>query len=107
MAEKMTTLNIRMTSKEKLYLKDRALLANENLSSYARNILLSDDIHDVTQDDTNVLQEKDERIDDLKKQLEDYRSQIEQLHTIILVTQKDNKLLIEQNSKRWWQFWKW
>ncbi len=106
MSEKMTTLNIRMTSKEKLYLKDKALLANENLSSYARNILLSDDIHDVTQDNTNVLQEKDERIDDLKKQLEDYRSQIEQLHTIILVTQKDNKLLIEQNSKRWWQFWK-
>ena len=66
MSEKMTTLNIRMTSKEKLYLKDKALLANENLSSYARNILLSDDIHDVTQDNTNVLQEKDERIDDLK-----------------------------------------
>ena len=41
MSEKMTTLNIRMTSKEKLYLKDKALLANENLSSYARNILLS------------------------------------------------------------------
>ena len=53
----------------------------------------------------NVLQEKDERISDLKTQIDDYKKQIEQLHTIILATQKDNQLLIEQKAKRWWKFW--
>ena len=57
-------------------------------------------------DNTNVIQEKDERISDLKTQIDDYKKQIEQLHTIILATQKDNQLLIEQKTKRWWKFWK-
>ena len=56
-------------------------------------------------DNTNVLQEKDERISDLKTQIDDYKKQIEQLHTIILATQKDNQLLIEQKAKRGWKFW--
>ena len=30
---------------------------------------------------------------DLKEQIEDYKKQIDQLHTIILATQKDNQLL--------------
>ena len=58
------------------------------------------------QDNTVVIQEKDERISDLKNQIDDYKKQIEQLHTIILATQKDNQLLIELKSKKWWQFWK-
>lgn len=33
-------------------------------------------------------------------------SDLEQLHTIILATQKDNQLLLEQSKKSWWQFWK-
>ena len=51
------------------------------------------------QDNTVVIQEKDERISDLKNQIDDYKKQIEQLHTIILATQKDNQLLIELKSK--------
>ena len=57
-------------------------------------------------DNTNIIQEKDERISDLKVQIDDYKKQIEQLHTIILATQKDNQLLLEQKQKRWWQIWK-
>ena len=44
-------------------------------------------------------------VSDLKTQIDDYKKQIEQLHTIILATQKDNQLLIEQKAKRWWKFW--
>ncbi|MCY7221927.1 hypothetical protein MK546_07505 [Streptococcus cristatus] len=55
---------------------------------------------------TNVIQEKDEHILDLKGQIDDDKKQINQLHTIILATQKDNQLLMEQKTKRWWKFWK-
>jgi TolA-binding protein len=99
MSEKMTVLNIRMSSAEKLELKERAELSGQNISSYARDLLFSID-------NTNVIHEKDERIADLKEQIEDYKTQIEQLHTIILATQKDNQLLLEQKKKRWWQIWK-
>ena len=103
MGEQTTVLNIRMCVDEKIKIIVRAELSGKNISSYARDILLSVDDEDRN---TNVVQEKDERIADLKEQIEDYKKQIEQLHTIILATQKDNQLLLEQKKKRWWQIWK-
>lgn len=106
MADKITTLNIRMSEGEKALVKEKADKNGESISSYARKRLLSEDNVSITQDDTSVIQGKDDRISDLKSQIEDYKKQIEQLHTIILATQKDNHLLLEQKSKHWWQFWK-
>ena len=106
MSEKMTVLNIRMSVDEKLGIKERAELSGQTISSYARDLLFSIDNTDDRKDNTNIIQEKDERISDLKVQIDDYKKQIEQLHTIILATQKDNQLLLEQKSRRWWQFWR-
>lgn len=110
MTKEMTALNVRLSSDEKEKIKENAGVAGKSVSSYVRDILLDFDSEDVsqkeTQNNTNVLLEKDERIADLKKQLDDYKTQIEQLHSIILVTQKDNQLLIEQTKKSWWKFWK-
>lgn len=106
MSEKMTVLNIRMSVDEKLEIKERAELSGQTISSYARELLFSIDNTDDRKDNTNIIQEKDERISDLKVQIDDYKKQIEQLHTIILATQKDNQLLLEQKSRRWWQFWR-
>ena len=105
LTEKMTVLNIRMSVGEKEELKERAAELGDSISSYARKILFQEDNTSDYVDNTNVLQEKDERISDLKAQIDDYKKQIEQLHTIILATQKDNQLLIEQKTKRWWKFW--
>ena len=106
LTEKMTVLNIRMSAEEKEELKGRAAESGDSISSYARKILFQEDNTGDYIDNTNVIQEKDERISDLKTQIDDYKKQIEQLHTIILATQKDNQLLIEQKTKRWWKFWK-
>lgn len=106
MSEKMTVLNIRMSVDEKLEIKERAGLLGQTISSYARDLLFSIDNIEDRKDNTNIIQEKDERISDLKVQIDDYKKQIEQLHTIILATQKDNQLLLEQKSRRWWQFWR-
>lgn len=106
MSEKMTVLNIRMSFVEKLEIKDRAEESGKTISSYARDILFSSDNTKKLKDNTDVIQEKDGRILDLKEQIEDYKKQIDQLHTIILATQKDNQLLLEQKQKRWWQIWK-
>lgn len=106
MSEKMTVLNIRMSVDEKLEIKERAELLGQTISSYARDLLFPIDNTEDRKDNTNIIQEKDERISDLKVQIDDYKKQIEQLHTIILATQKDNQLLLEQKSRRWWQFWR-
>ena len=106
MSEKMTVLNIRMSVDEKLEIKERAELSGQTISSYARDSLFFVDNTEDEKDNTNIIQEKDERISDLKEQIEDYKKQIDQLHTIILATQKDNQLLLEQKQKRWWQIWK-
>lgn len=106
MSEKMTVLNIRMSVDEKLEIKERAELLGQTISSYARDLLFSIDNTEDRKDNTNIIEEKDERISDLKVQIDDYKKQIEQLHTIILATQKDNQLLLEQKSRRWWQFWR-
>lgn len=105
MADKITTLNIRMTEQEKSIIKEKADNAGKNISAYCRDILLSDIDENNTKNNTNVIHEKEERIADLKNQIDDYKNQIEQLHTIILVTQQDNQLLIEQKKKKWWKFW--
>jgi TolA-binding protein len=106
MSEKMTVLNIRMSVDEKLEIKERAELSGQTISSYARDLLFFVDNTEDEKDNTNIIQEKDERISDLKEQIEDYKKQIDQLHTIILATQKDNQLILEQKQKRWWQIWK-
>ena len=100
MSEKMTVLNIRMSVDEKLEIKERAELLGQTISSYARDLLFSIDNTEDEKDNTDIIQEKDERISDLKVQIEDYKRQIEQLHTIILATQKDNQLLLEQSKKK-------
>lgn len=105
MADKITTLNIRMTEQEKNSIKEKADNIGKNISSYCRDILLSDIDENNTKNNTSVIHEKEERITDLKNQIDDYKNQIEQLHTIILVTQQDNQLLIEQKKKKWWKFW--
>ena len=106
LSEKMTVLNIRMSTDEKDDLKARAEENGDSISSYAGKILFQEASSSYYVDNTNVIQEKDERISDLKSQIDDYKKQIDQLHTIILATQKDNQLLIEQKTKRWWKFWK-
>lgn len=106
MSEKMTVLNIRMSVDEKQEIKERAEKDGKTSSSYARDLLFSSDNTNDNKDNTGIIQEKDERISDLKEQIEDYKKQIDQLHTIILATQKDNQLLLEQKQKRWWQIWK-
>jgi predicted RNase H-like nuclease (RuvC/YqgF family) len=106
MSKKMTVLNIRMSLDEKLEIKGQAELSGKTISSYARDLLFSPNNTDDEKDNTKIIQEKDERIFDLKEQIEDYKKQIDQLHTIILATQKDNQLLLEQKQKRWWQIWK-
>lgn len=106
LTEKMTVLNIRMSAEEKEELKQRATEAGDSISSYARKTLFQENNTNDYIGSTSVIQEKDERILDLKTQIDDYKKQIEQLHTIILATQKDNQLLIEQKTKRWWKFWK-
>lgn len=106
MSKKMTVLNIRMSLDEKLEIKGQAELSGKTISSYARDLLFSPNNTDDGKDNTKIIQEKDERIFDLKEQIEDYKKQIDQLHTIILATQKDNQLLLEQKQKRWWQIWK-
>lgn len=106
MSEKMTVLNIRMSLDEKLEIKERAELSGKTISSYARYLLFSISNTKDRKDNTSIIQEKDDRISDLKEQIEDYKKQIEQLHTIILAMQKDNQLLLEEKKKHWWQIWK-
>lgn len=102
----MTVLNIRISLDEKKKIKDRAEKEGISVSSYARNILFFEKNKNSDLNNTNIIQEKNERLLDLKNQIDNYKKQIEQLHTIILATQKDNQLLIEQKNKKWWEFWK-
>lgn len=106
MAEKMTVLNIRMTESEKEQIKEKADKIDLSVSAYARRVLLENEETSTTEDNTSVIQAKDDHIADLQSQIDGYKVQIEQLHTIILATQRDNQLLIEAKSRRWWQFWK-
>lgn len=106
MAEKMTVLNIRMTESEKEQIKEKADKIDLSVSAYARRVLLENEETSTTEDNTSVIQAKDDHIEDLQSQIDGYKVQIEQLHTIILATQRDNQLLIEAKSRRWWQFWK-
>lgn len=106
MAEKMTVLNIRMSENEKEQIKEKADKIDLSVSAYARRVLLESEEESATEDNTSVIQAKDDHIADLQSQVDGYKIQIEQLHTIILATQRDNQLLIEAKSRRWWQFWK-
>lgn len=102
----MTVLNIRMTESEKEQIKEKADKIDLSVSAYARRVLLENEETSTTEDNTSVIQAKDDHIADLQSQIDGYKVQIEQLHTIILATQRDNQLLIEAKSRRWWQFWK-
>lgn len=106
MAEKMTVLNVRMSESEKDKIKEKADKMDLSVSAYARRALLENEEASVTEDNTSVIQAKDDHIADLQSQIDGYKVQIEQLHTIILATQRDNQLLLEQKARRWWQFWK-
>ena len=106
MAEKMTVLNVRMSESEKDKIKEKADKMVLSVSAYARRVLLENEEASVTEDNTSVIQAKDDHIADLQSQIDGYKVQIEQLHTIILATQRDNQLLLEQKARRWWQFWK-
>lgn len=106
MAEKMTVLNVRMSESEKDKIKEKSDKMDLSVSAYARKVLLDSEEASTTEDDTSVIQAKDDHIADLQSQIDGYKIQIEQLHTIILTTQRDNQLLLEAKSRRWWQFWK-
>lgn len=106
MAEKMTVLNVRMSESEKDKIKEKANKMDLSVSAYARKVLLDSEEASTTEDNTSVIQAKDDHIADLQSQIDGYKIQIEQLHTIILTTQRDNQLLLEAKSRRWWQFWK-
>lgn len=106
MAEKVTVLNIRMSENEKEKIKEKADKIDLSVSAYARKVLLDSEEASTTEDNTSVIRAKDDHIADLQSQIDGYKIQIEQLHTIILATQRDNQLLIEAKSRRWWQFWK-
>ena len=106
MAEKMTFLNVRMSESEKDKIKEKADKMDLSVSAYARKVLLDSEEASTTEDNTSVIQAKDDHIADLQSQIDGYKIQIEQLHTIILTTQRDNQLLLEAKSRRWWQFWK-
>lgn len=106
MAEKMTVLNVRMSESEKDKIKERSDKMDLSVSAYARKVLLDSEEASTTEDNTSVIQAKDDHIADLQSQIDGYKIQIEQLHTIILTTQRDNQLLLEAKSRRWWQFWK-
>lgn len=106
MAEKMTVLNVRMSESEKDKIKEKADKMDLSVSAYARRVLLENEEASVTEDNASVIQAKDDHIADLQSQIDGYKVQIEQLHTIILATQRDNQLLLEQKARRWWQFWK-
>jgi hypothetical protein len=106
MAEKMTVLNVRMSESEKDKIKEKADKMDLSVSAYARKVLLDSEEASTTEDNTSVIQAKDDHIADLQSQIDGYKIQIEQLHTIILTTQRDNQLLLEAKSRRWWQFWK-
>lgn len=106
MAEKMTVLNVRMSESEKDKIKEKADKMDLFVSAYARKVLLDSEEASTTEDNTSVIQAKDDHIADLQSQIDGYKIQIEQLHTIILTTQRDNQLLLEAKSRRWWQFWK-
>jgi hypothetical protein len=102
--KKMTVLNIRMSESEKEKIKEKADKINLSVSAYARRVLLESEEENAVEDNTSVIQAKDDHIADLQSQIDGYKVQIEQLHTIILATQRDNQLLIEAKSRRWWQF---
>lgn len=106
MTEKMTVLNVRMSESEKDKIKEKADKMDLSVSAYARKVLLESEEASATEDNTSVIQAKDDHIADLQSQIDGYKIQIEQLHTIILTTQRDNQLLLEAKSRRWWQFWK-
>jgi hypothetical protein len=106
MAEKMTVLNVRMSESEKDKIKEKSDKMDLSVSAYARKVLLDSEEASTTEDNTSVIQAKDDHIADLQSQIDGYKIQIEQLHTIILTTQRDNQLLLEAKSRRWWQFWK-
>lgn len=106
MAEKMTVLNVRMSESEKDKIKEKADKMDLSVSAYARKVLLDSEEASTTEDNISVIQAKDDHIADLQSQIDGYKIQIEQLHTIILTTQRDNQLLLEAKSRRWWQFWK-
>ena len=106
MAEKMTVLYVRMSESEKDKIKEKADKMDLSVSAYARKVLLGSEEASTTEDNTSVIQAKDDHIADLQSQIDGYKIQIEQLHTIILTTQRDNQLLLEAKSRRWWQFWK-
>lgn len=106
MAEKMTVLNVRMSESEKDKIKEKSDKMDLSVSAYARKVLLDSEEASTIEDNTSVIQAKDDHIADLQSQIDGYKIQIEQLHTIILTTQRDNQLLLEAKSRRWWQFWK-
>ena len=92
LTEKMTVLNIRMSVGEKEELKERAAELGDSISSYARKILFQEDNTSDYVDNTNVLQEKDERISDLKTQIDEYKKPVSYTHLDVYKRQTRSKL---------------
>ena len=88
MVEKMTVPRYPDERKWKGTNKKKADKIDLSVSVYARRVLLESEEAESTEDNTSVIQAKDDHIADLQSQIDGYKIQIEQLHTIILAWRK-------------------
>lgn len=121
--QKQKNLNLRLSESEKADLEKRAKSADKKLSEYVRSVLFADESQSDTkekqsetvesQQDDNVIQVLNERISDLKAEIERTEEKYSNLNTLfqnqqMVLMAKENRLLeLEHDSKKsWWQFWK-
>lgn len=121
--QKQKNLNLRLSESEKADLEKRAKSADKKLSEYVRSVLFADESQSDTkekqsetvesQQNDNVIQVLNERISDLKAEIERTEEKYSNLNTLfqnqqMVLMAKENRLLeLEHDSKKsWWQFWK-
>lgn len=121
--QKQKNLNLRLSESEKADLEKRAKSADKKLSEYVRSVLFADESQSDTkekqsetvesQQNDNVIQVLNERISDLKSEIERTEEKYSNLNTLfqnqqMVLMAKENRLLeLEHDSKKsWWQFWK-
>lgn len=114
--QKQKNLNLRLSESEKSDLENRASEANMRLSEYVRSVLFgveSQGETDEKQQNEDVIQLLNERIADLKLEIERTEAKYSDLNALfqnqqMILMAKENRLLeLEHDSKKsWWKFWK-
>jgi len=121
--QKQKNLNLRLSESEKADLEQRAKSADKKLSEYVRSVLFADGSQSDTkekqsetvesQQNDDVIQVLNERISDLKAEIERTEEKYTALSTLfqnqqMVLMSKENRLLeLEHDSKKsWWKFWK-